>query len=91
MAQQQQILLPTVTEKTGFEITVLGVSITSGEGTKTYNSPQTNADIATDFQSAGTDSVYASFSASIGGTVSGSTSGVGHTPKPRLALMGDYR
>jgi RHS repeat-associated protein len=64
-----------VTQKTGFEVTALGLSVTAGEATKTFDSPQSYEQIAVDFQRAGTDSVYVGFSVVVGGTISGSTSG----------------
>ncbi|HTO15787.1 MAG TPA: hypothetical protein VLZ83_08445 [Edaphocola sp.] len=65
----------TVTEKDGFEVTVLGLSLTAGQGTKTYDSPQTEEQIAKDFENAGTDSVTVGLTVVIGGSISGSTSG----------------
>jgi RHS repeat-associated protein len=64
-----------VNQKTGFEITVLGLSTTAGTATKTFDSPKTNEEIARDFQSAGTVSQYVGVSVVVGGTISSSTSG----------------
>lgn len=65
----------TVTEKSGYEVTVLGLSLTAGKGRKTYDSPQSEEQIAKDFENAGTDSVTVGLSVVIGGSTSGSTSG----------------
>jgi RHS repeat-associated protein len=65
----------TVTEKTGIDFTFAGLSVIAGEGTKTFNSPQTYETITRDFQNAGTDSVVAGLTAGVSGSISGSTSG----------------
>lgn len=79
-----------VTEKSGYEVTILGLSLTAGKGAKTYAKPQTNEQIAKDFENAGTDSVTVGLSVVIGGSTSGSTSGGWNFTQSSLGADGGF-
>ena len=64
-----------ITEKSGFEISVLGISVVAGEGKKTYTTAQSPEEIARDFTNAGTQSVSIGLTVAVGASISGSSSG----------------
>ena len=64
-----------ITEKSGFEISVLGISVVAGEGKKIYTTAQSPEEIARDFTNAGTQSVSIGLTVAVGASISGSSSG----------------
>jgi RHS repeat-associated protein len=65
----------TVTEKTGIDFNAFGIYVIAGQGTKTFNQPQTYEALARDFQNARSDSVVFGITAGVGASIAGSTSG----------------